>query len=83
MARFYSWGPDLIEQMDCETFNTYSSAIEVIEAQELLLSMQAADYPHLKSENRSDLHKRVYKTARPNISPKVIKLDDIEKVFNG
>ena len=43
----------------------YFDAITVIEAQNMLISMQVADYPNMKRDDRSRLHREIHKKAYP------------------
>lgn len=51
--------------MEAVTFSQYMKAIEPIEAKEVLVAMKVADFPKLKDNNRSKLHREFYKKANP------------------
>lgn len=42
-------------------------SITMIESQDMLIAMKTADFPHLKKENRSRVHKSIYKNAFPKV----------------
>ena len=64
--------------MDYETFSSYYLAIDILEAQEMLISLKVSDYPHLKDEPRSDLYYSLEKTAYPK-ERKVITTKELAK----
>jgi hypothetical protein len=64
-------------------FTTYLQALEVIEAQEMLRAMNVADYPTLKKESRSRLHKQVYKQAFPDQKKRVVTTEDLKKLLGS
>lgn len=78
-------------KMPANMFNEFWEAITVIEAQTMLTGMTVADYPHIRKQDRTNVHRRIYEMAHPslfeneNIEP--IKLKDIGqaigKVYRG
>lgn len=64
-------------------FESYYQNIETLQAQEVLLDFQSADYPHLKEESRNKIYKQVRKQAFPWEKQKVVKFDDLERFLNG
>jgi len=51
--------------MDYEEFSMYYKAIDILEAQEILVQMKVSDYPTMKPESRSEFHHTISKTAYP------------------
>lgn len=48
-----------------DKFQTYLIAVEILEAQEVLLQLSIADYPQLGDKARTRLHGEFYKKAYP------------------
>lgn len=65
--------------MSIETFARYSQALERIEAQELLTQLKVMDYPNMKDEARSKLHRSIHKKAFP--VQKVFSFEEIESAL--
>lgn len=83
VARFFSVDVTKIEEMSFCKFIEMTSAMEAIQAQEVLVNLNIADYPHLKEESRAKFHKSISKRAFSE-KEKVYSFDDIEKIFfNG
>lgn len=55
-----------MENLDADILQEYWLAITAIEAQEALVHMQVADYPHLKKDNRRQAHRRMHSLAHPD-----------------
>lgn len=51
--------------MDVQEFNDYWIAIEVLEAQEALVSMGMHDWPSLKRNDRAERHRKLHASAYP------------------
>ena len=64
MASFYGWTHEYIEGMNAKVFMMYFKAIEPLEAQKQLSMLTASDWPNLKKKARSELFKRIEKTAK-------------------
>ena len=60
-----------------------SKAMELIEAQGILVNLNIADYPHLKEDSRARFHKSISKKAFIENSEKVYSFDQIEKLILG
>lgn len=54
--------------MSSDDFETYWLAITPIEAQNMLMQMRVADYPHLTKNDRTKSHKELWKLAYPKFS---------------
>ena len=65
VARFYGFSHNEIESMDAVIFSQYSHAIEPIEAKEILVALKISDFPKLKDQERTRLHREFYKKANP------------------
>lgn len=63
MLRFYGLRPSEVESLDIETFNALWLAINVLEAQEQLLSIQAAGFSTMKESARKKIEKDLRKQA--------------------
>lgn len=55
----------MVDELTQEDFNKYWNAIIPLEAQELLTNLTLHDFPHLKKEKRSKVHKQLHKQAFP------------------
>ena len=60
-------------------FFRHQSAMERLEAQELLTKLKVMDYPNMKDDSRNQLHKGLSKKAFP--IKKVYTFDDIERAL--
>ena len=69
--------------MNTADFFLAIKAMEAIEAQELLINMQLADYPNMKKEDRSKFHRRVVKKSDPFVKERIINNDDIMSMFDS
>ena len=69
--------------MDAEEFKTMLLAEEVISSRETLAEMRCNDFPTIKAEERSKLHRDLFKTAYPNKKTKIVSFDQIERLLNG
>ena len=60
MLRFYNGlNPELLDEMTVIDFDQYWLAITKIEAQEMLIELTIADYPHLKPMRRRELYNKL------------------------
>jgi hypothetical protein len=72
--------------LEVETAELYIKAIEMIEAQNMLLQMKIADYPNMKQGDRRKLFKSLHKQAYPELEdmPKeVVKAEDFALALLG
>jgi len=51
--------------MPVNVFDEYYMAITTLEAQEMLVEMRLSDYPNMKKNDRSKLHRQMFKLAYP------------------
>lgn len=65
LARFYGWTDQYIGSMPNDKALEYYMAIKVIDAQELLASMQVALSPQMKLEDRKKFRRSLEKLANP------------------
>lgn len=81
MARFYGWTDKYIRSLDWMVGEDYWHAITMIEAQEALIQMRIADYPHLKKRDREKMHRSMHDVAYPRNrdSVKRITTDELAK----
>lgn len=63
MSRYYSLTPDYVENMPAPLAQEYWLAIDMLEAQEMLLKLKVSDYPNLKQQDRSRLHESLVTQA--------------------
>ena len=62
MLRFYNGlTPELIDEMSVIEFDQYWLSITKIEAQEMLIDLTIADYPHLTPPRRKELYNKLKK----------------------
>jgi hypothetical protein len=61
----------------------YFEAALILEAQEMLKSMNVTDYPMMKKEARQKLHRQVYKQAFPDQNKRVVTVQDLKKVLGS
>lgn len=60
MLRFYNGlTPELIDEMSVIEFDQYWLSITKIEAQEMLIDLTIADYPHLTPPRRKELYNKL------------------------
>ena len=63
MARFYGWTDETIGSMEAIVFNKYFKAIEPLQCEETLLSINSSVFPHMKDDRRKsffrDLKNRI------------------------
>lgn len=63
-----------------ERLDSYFQAIDMIENQELLVTLRSNDWPNLKPQQRKKLHRYIYKKAYPNDKGKSLTLEDMAKI---
>ena len=74
----------MLVDYEAETLNKMWQAITVIEAQEQLKLLNALDWPNMKKENRTKLHKELSKLAYPDSKvKKSITTKDLSKLLGG
>lgn len=61
----------------------YYTAINVIEAQEALLTIKVADYPRATKDSRSRFHRELRKEAYPPALQKEMDFDEFFKEMSG
>jgi hypothetical protein len=66
-----------------EDFYAYLDAAIVLESQEMLRLMNIADFPDMKKDARSKMHRQVYKAAYPNQAKKVVTVEDLKNVLGS
>ena len=83
MARFYQWDLADIKNMNMDEFNSYHEAMTRIEAREHLVSLNLADYPNMKSEDRRKLFKSISDKAYPPKPEDFKSTEDLARFLNG
>ena len=66
MARFYSWSPGEILDLDFDEFELFYQAIDPLEAQEFLMQLKVMDWPNMKDNARQKLHAQMRNVAYAN-----------------
>lgn len=51
--------------MKSVTLEQYWNAIDMIEAKEMLLALNVADYPSMKTDSRRNMHRKLHEKAFP------------------
>lgn len=82
--RFYGLTYDQVMELPAEAGFELWKLVDVIEAQEALISMNVSAYPHMKVSDARELHKSIYKKAYPKIfeSRKAISTEDLARVLS-
>lgn len=80
MARFYGWPPNVILDLDIDTFDLFLKAIEPLEAQEFLVTLKSMDWPNLKENARTKLHSQMRNVAYNSV--KTSKASKVKKISN-
>jgi hypothetical protein len=62
--------PKEIEEMDMETFSTYSRCIPHLQARELLFSIEASGFPNYKPSQQVNRKKKIHREAYPEMHEK-------------
>lgn len=57
-------------------------AIDVIEAEEVLMQMKIADWPNMGRSQRSQFHRKIYKRANP-FGGKTVSIQEAMGIING
>lgn len=86
MLYFYSGFTDEgLEEMDCDTTNAYFSAIEAIEAQEMLKLFQVESFQNSKKEQKTKLFRKYKKLATPRglDNRKVTTTEELAGIMDG
>ncbi len=82
MSRFYNMDSGQLDQMPVDEFEIYWQQIAKIEAQEMLLAITVADYPHLKGNQRTQIYNRIKNHASDD-KQKILSTQDIAKVIGA
>lgn len=61
---YYKMSLREVEEMGYQDAIMLYKAVRVIESQKALISMDVADYPHLKKQDRKKIHKNYYSQAQ-------------------
>lgn len=70
--------------MPQEDFEMLWQALPRIEAEQMLVQMKLADYPHMKKEAREIFHRRTYIRAFPDSQEaKPLSFKELSGVLNG
>ena len=83
MARFYGWGPDLIESLDTQTFSTYQQAIAPLKSSEQFDRIKSTSYPHMKEGSQDKYIKSIKKPLDPFIKKKDLSEIDMQSLLGG
>jgi len=84
VARFYSWTHNDISELAYIDLLTYYKAIDNIEAQEMFIKMQISDYPQMKANSRSKMHRKLSQMANPiKFEEKVVTSEEMAKMLGA
>lgn len=65
MCYFYGWTLHEVDHLSIDDFESFWQSIDVIENQNILTQFTINDWPNMKKEARTKLHKQVHKKAFP------------------
>ena len=82
LCYFYGWAPCVVEGLDCEQVETYWQLITRLEVQDMLMQLTISDWPNMKNEKRSSVHRKLFRDAYPE-NNKPISLDEFIKKSGG
>ena len=87
MAFFYNFSHEEMLNMEAATFYSYYKAINSIEAQNALMDLTVASYPHMKNKDRMEVKKKLKKEAYPIKDGPVMTSEEaakeIQRMLNG
>lgn len=86
VIRFYGLSFNEVMGLNSFEFSSLYLAIDSLESQEQLLALTAHDWPNMKREQRSKMHKSLYKSAYPSNfdkQKKYITTDQLKGLFSG
>jgi hypothetical protein len=69
--------------MEVDVFTAYWNAITAIEAQEMLVEMTLHDWPKMKKNSRTELHRKIHKQAYPYLEARTITPQELARMLNG
>ena len=62
---FYGFSHKEVMDMEIGVFDMYCEAIQIIEAQNLLIQFTANDWPNMKKQDREQKHRKLHQMAFP------------------
>lgn len=65
LARFYSWGPEVINELDMQEALEYYNCMSSIVAEEMLKDLKVEDWHQLKDRERTIFWNELKKEAYP------------------
>jgi len=78
LCNFYKYSLKEIKDLDHRDFTMLFYGMQQIEAKRCLRSFNVSDYPTLKQDERSKLHRNMYKVAYPeDFVKRAVKTDDL------
>lgn len=83
---FYSYKLSDVLETTTNDFLDLVKAMKIIKARDRLIKCEEISYPHMKENDRKDLHKRMYKEANPEYFEEKItevKLSDLPRVLGN
>lgn len=69
LTRFYGLSPNQLLHMERQLVAIYLEAMSEIKAQEQLMALQVADFPHMDQSARTSLHRKISLMATVDDSP--------------
>ena len=80
VSAFYGFTVAEIEKMHMDVFIGYGKAIEVMKAEDALISLDTSSYPHLKDDKaRGAIRKKFMKIANPERMKQGISFSDFAR----
>lgn len=71
------------EAMDVDSTQVYFQAMETLMAQERLHDLGAHDWPNVKRDTRSKIHRDLHKVAYPATYEKTVTPDELAKLLGA
>ena len=71
-----------IDNMEVLEFNQLWNAITMIEAQAMLTDLTVQDYPHLKKQKRTQIHRKLSNLAYPARKKELMTTKEIAEYLN-
>lgn len=71
--------------MEVDEFSLMIEAMDIIKAQDRIIDLTVADYPHAKKDSREKIHRAFHKQARPHLfeNKKPITTKELAKLLSG
>jgi hypothetical protein len=81
---FFKLTPDYVDSMPEEEAEILWQAITRIEAEQMLIQMKLADFPHMKKEARENFQRRMWLKAYPDSQEsRPLSFQELDGILNG